>query len=355
MQTQIGKMDYTGQNIYAGIDVHKKSWKVSIYSDHLYHKSFTQPPNPKLLHQYLVRNFPNGTYYTVYEAGFCGFWIHFNLESLGINSLVVNPADVPTTDWEKKYKSDKIDSHKLAKQLRNGDLNAIFIHKENHLEDRYLVRTRRTISKELTRYKNRIKSQLLFWGITIPPEFDRVNFRWSNRFITWLEDIELSSHTGTESFKFLLNHFKKLRQDLLHITRKIYELSATEYYQNRVKLLTSIPGIAVITAMTILTEINDINRFKNLDKLASYVGITPSNHSSGEKEVHGEMINRGNNYLKSIIIECSWIAARRDPILHNAFIHLSKRMNKNQAIVRIARKLLNRISFVLKNEITYCA
>ena len=109
----------------------------------------------------------------------------------------------------------------------------------------------------------------------------------------------------------------------------------------------------MITAMTIITEINDIHRFRNLDKLAAYVGLTPTSHSSGEKELHGEMIHRGNSYLKSIIIECSWIAARRDPSLHKSFIDLSKRMNRNQAIVRIARKLLNRISYVLKNESLY--
>jgi transposase len=353
MLNQNNILDFTGNNIYAGIDVHKKSWKVSIYSDDLYHKSFTQPPNPEILSQYLFKNFPNGTYYSVYEAGFCGFWIHNKLVSSGINNIVVNPADVPTTDHEKKYKTDKIDSHKLAKQLRNGDLNAIFIHEEKHLEDRYLVRTRRTISKELTRYKNRIKSQLLFWGIKIPTEIDRINFCWSRRFINWLDKIELSYYSGTESFKFLLNQYKTLRQDLLHITRKIRELSISEYYQPKVTLLMSIPGIGMITAMTILTEINDINRFKNLDRFASYVGITPTNHSSGEREIHGEMVNRGNNYLKPIIIECSWIAAKRDPILHKTFIELSKRMNRNQAIVRIARKLLNRISFVLKKEEKY--
>ncbi len=108
-------MDFTGQNIYAGIDVHQKSWKVSIYTDYLYHKSFTQPPNPDVLYRYLSKNFPNGTCYSVYEAGFCDFWIHNKLMSSGINNIVANPADVPTTDREKKYKTDKIDSHKLAK------------------------------------------------------------------------------------------------------------------------------------------------------------------------------------------------------------------------------------------------
>ena len=162
MQVQIRNLDFTGQNIYAGIDVHKKSWQVSVYSEELYHKTFNQPPQPEVLYHYLAKHFPNGTYYSVYEAGFCGFWIHDQLQSLGINSIVVNPADVPTTDKERKQKTDRVDSNKLAKQLRNGDLEAIYTHKRDVLEDRSLMRMRSTLVKDLTRYKNRVKSELYF-------------------------------------------------------------------------------------------------------------------------------------------------------------------------------------------------
>ncbi len=105
--------------------------------------------------------------------------------------------------------------------------------------------------------------------------------------------------------------------------------------------------------MIILTEIDDIHRFRNQEKLASYVGLTPTSHSSGDKDIHGEMINRGNRFLKSAIIESAWVAARVDPVLHMDFIGYCRRMKKNKAIVRIARKLLNRISYVLKNQVPY--
>ena len=88
MQVQIRDLDFTGQNIFAGIHVHKKSWKVSIYSEELYHKTFSQPPNPEVLYHYLEKYFPKATYYSVYEAGFCGFWIHDRLQSLGIKEVL---------------------------------------------------------------------------------------------------------------------------------------------------------------------------------------------------------------------------------------------------------------------------
>jgi transposase len=129
MQTKVKELDFTGQNLYVGIDVHKKSWQVSVFSEALFHKTFNQPPKPEILHGYLTKHFPNATYYSVYEAGFCGFWIHEKLKSLGINNIVVNPADVPSSDKDKKRKTDKVDSNKLARHLRSGDLEAIYTHK----------------------------------------------------------------------------------------------------------------------------------------------------------------------------------------------------------------------------------
>jgi len=355
MQTQIRNLDFTGQNIYAGIDVHKKSWKVSVYSEELYHKTFNQPPKPEVLHHYLEKHFPKGTYYSVYEAGFCGFWIHDQLQSLGVNNIVVNPADVPTTDKEKKRKTDKVDSSKLARHLRNGDLDPIYTHKRNVLEDRQLLRTRSMLVKELTRYKNRVKSDLHFFGIEIPEELNKNRSYWSKRFLKWLSSLEFQQSTGTDSFKVLIDQAITLRQHLLEVNKKVRALSKSKYYQKRVALLISIPGISLTTAMVILTEIDDIHRFANREKLRSYVGLTPTSHASGDKDIHGEMINRGNKFLKSVVMESAWVAARVDPVLHLKYIGYCKRMKKNKAIVRIACTLLDIVNYVLRNEKPYIA
>ena len=103
-------------------------------------------------------NFPQGNYYSVYEAGFCGFSIHRELEKCGIKNIIVNPADIPATDKDKRQKEDKRDSRKLAKSLKNGELTGIHILSIEIEELRSLVRYRKTIVKELGRHKNRIKS-----------------------------------------------------------------------------------------------------------------------------------------------------------------------------------------------------
>jgi hypothetical protein len=85
MQTHGTTLDFSGQNIYAGFDVHLKSWSVTIMTDEITHKTFSQPPEPEVLHQYLQRNFPGGTYHSAYEAGFCGYWICLYPRLIGIN------------------------------------------------------------------------------------------------------------------------------------------------------------------------------------------------------------------------------------------------------------------------------
>ena len=127
METQVKKINFSGQNIYVGFDAHLKSWKVTIMAEGIVYKTFTQPPEPEVLNNYLKNNFPGGIYHTAYEAGFCGYWIQDKLLSFGMKSIVVNPADIPTTDKERVQKEDKRDSRKIAKSLRGALFQVILI------------------------------------------------------------------------------------------------------------------------------------------------------------------------------------------------------------------------------------
>ncbi len=353
MRVQSNKLDFTGQNIYVGFDVHLKNWKTTIMTDRLIHKTFSQPPQPEILHQYLVKNFPGGIYHSAYEAGFCGYWIHNKLKSLGINSIVVNPADVPTTDKDRDRKDDIRDSRKIAKALCNNELTPIYVPSLQTLEDRTLIRTRAMLVKDITRYKNRIKSFLYFHGIEIPDSFDKPGSHWSKHFTEWLESIEMTEKSGKESLNLLITSVEFLRLSLLKITKQIKELTRTAPYKESVDLLRSVPGIGIITSITLLTELEDINRFGNIDRLCGFIGLVPTKHSSGEKENTGDITKRGHSVLRSAIIESAWVAARIDPAMMMNYHLYCKRMKPNEAIVRIAKKLLCRINYVLKNKQTY--
>ncbi|MDF1547757.1 MAG: IS110 family transposase [Bacteroidales bacterium] len=353
MRTTRKEINFKGQNIYVGIDTHLKNWAITIMTEELLHKTFSQDPNPILLANYLKKNFPGGDYYSAYEASFCGFGIHRELLKLGLKNIVVNPADIPTTDKEKKQKEDKRDSRKIAKTLRAGDLKAIYVPSKESEELRSLVRYRKTLVRDISRGKNRIKSHLYFHGIKIPEEQAQPSKYWSNRFTTWLKGVQLSTSFGTIVLQDLLDNNLSLRKKLLFVTKEIRSASKSDRYLKAYLLLTSVPGIGPITAMTIISELEDIARFKNLDKLCSYIGLVPTTNSTGETDRTGGVTPRANRALRSSIIESAWVAARIDPALSLAYNELCKRMKPTKAIIRIAKKLLNRVRYVLINETEY--
>ena len=353
MQSKGTKISFKGKNIYSGIDVHSLSWVVTIIVGTVNYRTYSQDPSAKILSTYLKKNFPEGNYYSVYEAGFCGFSVHRELEKEGISNIIVNPADIPTTDKDRRQKEDKRDSRKLARSLKNGELESIYIMSIKGEELRSYVRYRKTIVKELVRHKNRIKSILKLHGISIPIELNIASKHWSSIFIKWLKTIKLSTYHGSLVLKETIETAEYLRLKLLNIHREYRKLSKDSIISKQLKLLLSVPGIGIKVAMTFLSEIEDVTRFKNLDKLCSYIGLIPTTHSSGENDRIGTITRRANKPLRTAIVESAWIAIRHDPALLLKYNELRKRMNSNKAIIRIAKKILNRIRYVLKNEHKY--
>lgn len=353
MTTKVNQIDFTGQNIYVGLDTHKKSFSVSIEGDRLFYKTFTQPPDPEILVDHLHKNYPGATFYAAYEASFCGFWIQKRLEKLGVNCIVVNACDIPVTDREKKQKRDALDSKKIARSLRNGELRAIHIPETQTQQDRSLIRTREQIINNQTRCRNRIKALLFYYGIEFPEQFRTSGTHWSKRFMEWLSGISLEFESGKKSLELLIKEATSLRVLVRDIDHEILMLAKQDRYSSNVKLLVTIPGIGRLIAMILLTEIGDISRFKKLDDLCSYIGLIPNVYSSGETERIGDMTRRGNKRLRSFLIESSWMAVRKDPALGCKYHELCNRMPGNKAIIRIAKKLINRVRYVLLNKEEY--
>lgn len=349
MQKQVKGLDYKGQDIFIGIDVHLKSWKVTVMMEKLYKKTFSQSPCPEELYKHLTSNYPGANYYSAYEAGFSGYWTHYKLLELGVNSIVVNAADVPTTGKEKVQKDDVRDCNKIARSLKNGELVPVYVPSKHVLDDRTALRYRKSLVSDRTRIKNRIKSFLHFNGIKIPYQLGN---KLTKKFIEWLQSLELSSTSRLTLDGYLASHHE-INQRVLHITKEIRKLANSAAYKENFDLLITVPGIGLITAMTLLTEMETMDRFESVDKLCSFVGLVPSTNSSGESERVGDITPRGHSVLRSAIIESAWVSARVDPVLARSYHQYCKRMKPNKAIVRIAKKLLSRIRHVLKNKQPY--
>lgn len=285
-------LDFTGQPIYVGIDTHKKSWQVSIQTADWEHKTFTQDPEAALLARYLQRHFPRATYHIVYEAGYAGFAPYRQLRACGLPCTVVHPADVPTSDKDRRQKTDRRDARKLAQQARGKNLKALYVPSPTAEADRALVRLRSALVTDQGRIKQRIKSLLAIQGVAIPAHFD--GRYWSNAFLQWVAAVEFPAPSLGTTRDHLLATLAALRQCLADVTTDIRALARQAHYAPIVALLRSIPGIGEVSAMIWATELIDIQRFSTHDRLAGSVGLVPGKRSSGDSEVITGLDGRGN-------------------------------------------------------------
>ena len=350
---QRNKISFKGQKIFIGIDVHKRNWDVAIAPEVGNVKRHTQKASAKELFDFLKKHYPDGDYLAVYESGFSGFSTYYALKEVGIECMIIHAADVPTTQYEEVMKSDKIDSVKLVRSLKAGLLKGIYIREKENIDDRSVVRIRKTIQKQLSGYKSRVKHMLHCNGVEIPERFERPGSMWSKVFIRWLkEDVQLLSSTRN-SLDLLIRQVETIRMTLLEATKVIRTLSQTERYRRKFDLLMTVPGIGISVSMCILTEVYDIKRFHNEREFAAYLGLIPTCRSSGEKVAHGEMTFRGNKQIGPMLIEAAWITISKDPGLGSLYMQYKQRMKPQVAIIRIARKLSNIIFAILKNEKEY--
>ena len=343
-------LNFEGQIIYVGIDVHLKSWKVTIRSEEFELKTFSQSPDVKGLVNHLATNYPGAVFKCVYEAGFSGFWLQRELTKAGIECIVAHPADIPTMDKEKKQKSDAIDSRKLSRALKNDEIEGIYVPAVEIQEARSLLRARCKIVTDLVRVKNRIKFFLMQYGISLENYSDR---NWGKKFVTELKQLKLTTAPGQYSLTSYINELDFLNQQKKELDKLIAQLATTPMFKKQVDLLLKVPSIGINTALTFVLEIGNIDRFKSLDQLCCYFGLIPNTHSSGGKDNIGRNTRRGNKFLKYKIIECAWVAIRKDPGLLMYYKNQTSRMEGNKAIIKVARKLLNRIKLVLTKEVRY--
>ena len=338
-----------GPKLFIGIDIHKRSWKVHCASDLFGGKTFSMDPDPKQLQSYVLKCFSGYEVTTAYEAGCCGYYAHRCFESYGWESLVVNPADIHRKGKERHTKTDRIDAQLIARELKDGRLESIHIPNKEREQLRSLFRRRNDLVKNYRTIKNLIKSQILYFGIEVPVEFD--NSHWSHSFRNWLDGLEFSYPGARLTLDSRLRHFRFIDQDLRDVSTQLRRQCKT-YYKKDYMLLRSIPGIGSIVACGILCELGDLRRFQSIKHLAGYVGIAPGIHQSGDNLRTTGITRRAHRLIRSYFIEASWQAIRTDPVMQ-AYYRKHTGKNVKSIIVKVARKLLSRTLAVIKTETPY--
>ncbi|HMI77263.1 MAG TPA: IS110 family transposase [Ferruginibacter sp.] len=350
--TQVKKLDFRGTTIFCGVDVHKKNWRVNIQDSEFELEDFSQNAEVVLLHKHLKGKYPGAKFKVCYEAGFSGFSAQRWLSEQGVECQVVNASDVATSDKEKRQKNDKVDARKLCEHLQSKKMKGIYIPALHWEHGRSLVRARSRIVSNQTRCKNRIWQLLHFSGLALPKGYEAGQY-WSSRFIKELQATDCGSEELKTTLSLYIKDYQQTRTLLLEATRAIRKLCKQPVYEKDILFLRSIPGIGEIIAAIILFELQEVSRFKHFDHLCSYAGLVPNTSDSGETKRTKGITNRSNYNLRTALVESSWIVIRKDPSMLMKYKKYCRKMEKNKAIIRIAKHLLSRINYVLKNKKEY--
>ena len=271
----------------------------------------------------------------VYEAGYFGYWLYRHLSQWGVSCCVTPPSLIPQVSGN-RVKTDRKDSKKLAFYHSRGLLKSIFIPSEEGLMQRKLIRHRRQLVNDRNRVQNRIKSDLSFYGQKLPSD----RGFWSRAFLSELSQLSENDARFGLSLQSYLEQLQFLNTQILRLTRQIRELAKSEPQQLNVKILRSITGVGLLTGMTFLLELEDLQRFAKSDKKAAYVGLTPSQFSSSDQIRMGHITRSGKADLRGMLVEAAWILVRKDPYYNKKYRSLLSRVGQKRAIIAIARHLV---------------
>ena len=309
----------------------------------------TFPPDSEVLYRYIEKHFPEYAVTCAYEAGSFGYKIARTLREGGWTCLVVNPADIPRPAKQSLVKTDQIDCINISRQLRNGALRSIAVPEAEREQARSLFRRRNDLVKDLHRLKSRIKSILLYYGKEVPEQLDNPN--WSHAFINWLIDVDWEHETAQQTLDSMIYQYRFVEEELRSVSNSVCAW-CRKHQKKDYNLLRSIPGIGPLTAAALLIEAGDLRRFTSFKQFASYIGLVPGVYQSGETYKTLGMNPRAHGLLRSYMIEASWVAVRKDPVLQAYYRkHLGK--NSKRIIVKVARKLLSRTLSVIKQNQPY--
>ena len=270
-----------------------------------------------------------------------GFWLHYSLQSDGIE-CIVTPAHKVTQPKVSKVKTDKVDARRLALNLESGDYSRCFVHDRELREDRQIIRTLNQIQNKITSTKNQIRKFLDCHGLNkeLAPGAWRSSHYASLKTMKLRKSLQICLHTYLDLLDYLLEVKDKLLEQLKELCKK-------EQYSKSVALKESHPGIGWLTAIRFTLEWGDLSRFPSGKHFASFTGLTASEHSSGEQIHRGRITCQGSGKVRSWLIQSAWRAIKLDPVLLHKYQSVwNNSGSKKKAIVAVARKLAVRIRAV---------
>ena len=291
---------------YIGLDVHKETIVVAVAragreAPESRSEIANKPKTVAKLVERLNQEFEGEVLLFCYEAGPCGYGLYRQLLGLGHDCQVVAPSLIPKKPGD-RIKTDRRDARKLAQALRSGDLTAVWVPDEEQEAMRDLTRARSDMKSQERKARQQLNAFLLRHGHPWPSN----RTRWTKTHYNWLESIKFAHDWQQVVLQEYIDAVKAASQRVADMTTQMERVLPQWSMAPVVDSLVALRGIDKLAAMVLLAELGDISRFDSPKQLMAFLGLVPSEHSSGGRRRQGAITKTGNSHARRMLVESAW-------------------------------------------------
>ncbi|AEE15538.1 IS110 family transposase [Treponema brennaborense] len=334
--------------VYIGMDVHKDTYSLCSFDSHenyMFSETTIKSETTAVLAyiKTIENRFKDDDVMVVcgYEAGPTGFSLCRELQKKNISCVVMAPSSLPKSTDDKKRKTDKIDARQLALHLAHNTYKSVNVLTPEMETIKELTRTRATALKAQKRAKQILLSFLLRKGMVYP--YGNRSKYWTQKFYAWLKTLEFTNDIERYSFEEYLSEVNHQMSRVSRLDDKIAEIAETPLIKDDVKKLCCFSGISILTAVTLISEVEDFNRFEKATYFASYLGLCPGIHASGLSSQNRGITKAGNKHLRCLLIEAAQSMSHSQLCGKKSLRLLARQKDMNPLIVFYADKATERI------------
>lgn len=312
---------------FVGMDVHKATIAVSVAEAgggevrYLGEIANTAEAMVKLVRQ-LRKGEAELTF--CYEAGPCGYGIHRQLTEMGWDCQVVAPSLIPKKAGD-RVKTDRRDSMMLARLHRAGELTAVWVPDDAQEGLRDRTRAREDMKGLQLKAKQRLSAFLLRYGKSYGGKSN-----WTQAHFRWLETVKFTQPVQQIVFQEYVDTVQAMGKRVAGLDRQLEAAAAESVFWPAIEALMALRGINLLSATTVVAEIGDLRRFTSAPQLMAYLGLVPSEHSSGASKSRGGITKTGNGHARRVLVEAAW--TYRHPARKTA--HLQRRAERAPELVQ---------------------
>lgn len=322
---------------YVGLDVHKETIAVAVADTGRGEVRFVGEivHTPEAITK-LVRQLKKGAgrISWCYEAGPCGYGVYRQLSSVGEHCQVVAPSLIPKKAGD-RVKNDRRDALSLARLHRAGELTAVWVPDQAQEALRDLTRCREDMKRLYQQARQRLSAFLLRHG----PRFTGKT-KWTPAHFRWFETVKFEQPVQQIVFQEYVDTVLACNKRVQGLDEQLAQVARKSVFWPVIEALMALRGVNLLTATTIVAELGDLHRFESAPQLMAYLGLVPSEHSSGPKQTRGAITKTGNSHVRRLLVEAAW--TYRHPARKSAL--LQRRAERTcEAIQDIAWKAQKRL------------